>query len=108
MDQEDLGEAFAEFATESLEMAEAYFTAFPKGIVEYEEDEPPDPPRAGWRIWSNIEKQWFRRQARGYTPRIEESGRFMPMEALQIYQHAARGWDPQSNAFTISITLVPV
>jgi hypothetical protein len=68
---------------------------------------PPDPPRAKWRIWSNVKQQWFLPQATGYTPRIEESGRFMPMEALQIYQHAAQGWNPQQ-PFQISITLVPV
>ena len=71
------------------------------------EDTPPDPPQAKWRIWSNVHNQWFGPQARCYTPRIEDSGRFMPMEALQIYQNAARGWDP-SKPFAISITLVPV
>lgn len=67
---------------------------------------PPDPPQAKWRIWSNIHNQWYRPQALGYTPRIEESGRFMPMEALQIYESASRGWNP-SQPFVISVTLVP-
>lgn len=67
---------------------------------------PPDPPQAVWRIWSNVHQQWYLPEARGYTPRIEESGRFMPMEALQIYEHSARGWDPH-NPFSITITLVP-
>jgi hypothetical protein len=71
------------------------------------DDMPPDPPRATWRVWSNVEHKWFARQARGYTSNIEESGRFMPMEALQIYQRAAQGWNPQQ-PFPISITLVPV
>lgn len=68
---------------------------------------PPDPPQAVWRIWSNLHRQWYLPDARGYTPNIEESGRFMPMEALQIYQNSTRGWDPH-NPFPISITLVPV
>lgn len=104
MEQEDLGGAFAEFAAESAELAEAYIGAFPAGYVE---DLPPDPPRAKWRIWSNIRQQWYRPQGAGYTPNIEESGRFMPMEALQLYQHAARGWNPLQ-PFQIPITLVPM
>lgn len=71
------------------------------------DDMPPDPPRATWRIWSNVEHKWFARQARGYTDNIEEAGRFMPMEALQIYQHAARGWNPAS-PFVVGVMLVPV
>lgn len=45
--------------------------------------------------------------ARGYTEHVEQSGRFMPMEALAIYEDAARGWNPASNSFKIDIVLVP-
>jgi hypothetical protein len=72
-----------------------------------ERDMPPDPPQAKWRIWSNVKNKWYLPQARGFTSRIEESGRFTPMEALQIYERAANGWDPLQ-PFAISITLVPV
>lgn len=88
----------------------AYEAERDRRLEEYAEEQldeiPPDPPQAKWRIWSNAEQKWFRPQALGYTSNIEESGRFMPMEALQIYEHAARGWNPLQ-PFAITITLVP-
>lgn len=82
-----------------------------EALAAYEEqvkEIPQDPPQAKWRIWSNTNGKWYRPQALGYTANIEESGRFMPGEALAIYYDAARGWDPASNSFTIDVTLVPV
>lgn len=90
----------------------AYEAERDRRLAEYAEEQlrdiPPDPPQAKWRIWSNTRRKWYRPQALGYTADIEESGRFMPGEALAIYHNAARGWDPVSNPFTIDVTLVPV
>lgn len=101
--QEELGKAFAVFTEESVEWAKTNAALLAEVNWEY----PPDPPQAKWRIWSNVHQQWFLPEARGYTPHIEKSGRFMPMEALQIYENSARGWDPH-RPFSIAVTLVPV
>lgn len=45
-----------------------------------------------WLIWSNQHRMWWRPRHHGYTPQIEEAGRYTEQEARAVVAKATCDW----------------